>query len=394
MPAYTLPFKPIVLSFATLLTLHATNGDLMIATGTKSMGMGGVGIAIPFGAESGLNNPALLTSVKKHEISGSATLFFPSIETKVHSISSLPTFDRKGVYQESDASFYLIPSMTYAADLGSNCYAGIGVWGIAGMGVDFSDAPAGSGLFGMQTDLMIMHIATPVAYKSGNLSVGIAPIIQVGMLNIEFDAGGHFHPYDKAWDANVGVKVGAVYDCGNGLRAGAVYKTPISMTYESSGPLGRDMKLEQPQEYGIGLSYSFGAHTIAMDYKRIDWDKADGYKAFGWKAEDLFAIGYQYSMEQWVLRAGYNHSKTPIDTTTAQPFQNYLNLLGFPATSEDHYAVGATYDTGGNYSIDFALLYSPEETKSGVIKDGKLGDILITNRHKELSMTLQLNYRF
>jgi long-chain fatty acid transport protein len=377
-----------------MLTLHATNGDLMIATGTKSMGMGGVGIAIPFGAESGLNNPALLTSVKKSEVSGSATLFFPSIETKVHSISSLPIFERKGEYQESDASFYLIPSIAYATDLGDNWYIGVGVWGIAGMGVDFSDTPADSGLFQMQTDLMIMHITAPIAYKSGNLSVGITPIIQVGMLNIEFDAGEHIHPYDKEWDANVGIKLGAVYAFDSGLRAGVVYKTPISMTYENSNPLGNDMKLEQPQEYGIGLSYSFGAHTVAMDYKRIDWDKADGYKTFGWEAEDLFAVGYQYSMEQWALRVGYNHSKTPIDTATAQPLQNYLNLLGFPATSEDHYSVGATYDTQENYSFDFAAVYSPEETKSGVILDGRLGDVLITNRHEELSITLQANYRF
>jgi long-chain fatty acid transport protein len=394
MSTYNLPLKPILLSLAATLTLHASNGDLMIATGAKSMGMGGVGIAIPFGAESGLNNPALITSVKESEVSGSATFFFPSIDTKVDSVSSRPLLENQRVYQESDASFYLIPSIAYATDLGSNWYAGIGIWGIAGMGVDFSDAPANSWLFGMQTDLMIMHIAAPVAYKSGNLSVGIAPIIQVGMLNIEFDAGQHFHPYDKEWDANVGVKVGAVYDFGNGLRAGAVYKTPISMTYENSDPLGSDLKLEQPQEYGIGLSYSFGAHTVAMDYKRIDWDKADGYKAFGWESEDLFAVGYQYSMDQWALRAGYNHAKSPIDTTAAQPLQNYLNLLGFPATSEDHYTVGATYDAGGNYSVDFAADYSPEETKSGVIWDGLLREILITNRHEELSMTLQLNYRF
>lgn len=392
MPTYNLPFKPFLFSLAATLALHASNGDLMIATGAKSMGMGGVGIAIPFGAESGLNNPALLTSVKQSEVSGSATLFFPSIETKVDSISSLPIFDRKGEYQESDASFYLIPSVAYATSLGSNWYAGVGVWGIAGMGVDFSDAPAGSGLFGMQTDLMIMHIATPVAYQSGRLSVGIAPILQVGMLDIQLRG---IHPYDKEWDANVGVKLGMVYDFGNGWRAGAVYKTPISMEYSADNPLLDDMKLEQPQEYGIGFSWQSGAHTVAMDYKRIDWDKADGYKAFGWDAQDLFALGYEYRMDTWALRAGYNHAKSPIDTTGAQPLQNYLNLLGFPATSEDHYTVGATYEMGDHYSIDFAAVYSPEETKSGVIVDMKqLGNILISNKHEELSMTLQLNYRF
>ena len=370
-----------LISLSATMALHATNGDLMIATGAKSMGMGGVGIAIPFGAESGLNNPALLTAVKQSEVSGSATLFFPSIETKAFS----------GEYQESDASFYLIPSVAYAASLGSNWYAGLGVWGVAGMGVDFSNAPAGSGLFKMQTNLMIMHIAAPVAYHMDRLSIGAVPIIQLGMLDIQ---SGDLHPYDTEWDANIGVKLGALYDFGNGLKAGAVYKTPIAMEYSNSTPLGSDMKLEQPQEYGIGFSWQFGPHTVAMDYKRIDWDSADGYREFGWKAQNCFAAGYAYQREQWTVRAGYNHAKSPIDTTEAYPLQNYLNLLGFPATSENHYTLGATYAAGKNYSIDFAAVYSPEKIQSGKIIDSWLKDILITNKHKELSMTWQLDYRF
>jgi len=70
---------PLIAIISTM-SLYATNGDQMIATGTKSMGMGGVGIAIPFGAESGIVNPALISYVESREVSGSATLFFPSID--------------------------------------------------------------------------------------------------------------------------------------------------------------------------------------------------------------------------------------------------------------------------------------------------------------------------
>ncbi len=58
-------FKELVI-FGTLFTsvLYATNGDQMIATGTRSIGMGGVGIAMGFGAESGLINPALISKCK------------------------------------------------------------------------------------------------------------------------------------------------------------------------------------------------------------------------------------------------------------------------------------------------------------------------------------------
>jgi len=379
--------KPMLLSLLTTLTLYASNGDLMIATGTKSMGMGGVGIALSFGAESGLANPALLSDVKESEISGSATFFFPSIKTQADPLF-VPS-SKNGHAYESDASFYLIPSLSYATALEQNWYVGMGVWGIAGMGVDFSDAPVGSGLFGMQTNLMIMHIATPIAYQSGALSLGIAPIVQVGMLDIQLQ---NLHPYDKTWDANMGLKLGVVYHFENGLKVGGVYQTPISMEYHANTPWVENLKLEQPQEYGVGFSWQSGVHTVAMDYKRINWNTAEGYKNFGWNAQNLFAVGYEYHIERGALRVGYNYAKSPIDTTKAQPLQNYLNLLGFPATSKEHYTLGGSYSIAKHYTMDFATVYSPEETTNGVIYDKR--EIEITNQHKELSVTLQFDYHF
>jgi long-chain fatty acid transport protein len=100
--------------------LQATNGDQMIATGTRSMGMGGVSVAMPFGAESGLANPALITCVEQSEISGSVTLFFPDIKTQT---------DLDPDYHESDSDFYLMPSVQDATHVGGAFYAGLGVWG-------------------------------------------------------------------------------------------------------------------------------------------------------------------------------------------------------------------------------------------------------------------------
>jgi len=367
---------------------YATNGDLMIANDTKSMGMGGVGIATPFGALASINNPALLRYTKSQEFSLNATAFFPTIQTKTELIKDIE-------YQDSDSSFYLIPSMAYATPYSEKIGVGIGMWGVAGMGVDFSNAPSGSGLFGMQSDLMIMYISTPLSYSFDDFSVGIAPIIQIGSLNIEYDTLSHHHPYDSQYDANVGVKLGGVYDWHNGLKVGIVYQSPISMTYDSSEDTAPNLKLEQPQEYGIGFSYQNGAHLIAFDYKHIDWDEADGYKEFGWKAQDVYAFGYEYSgIERYKLRVGYNYAKAPVDTSDAQAFQNYLNLLGFPATSTSHYTLGASYKYASNIDIDMAFVYSPEESTSGKLLQTYLGDLTIYNKHEELSLTLQVDYRF
>lgn len=379
-----------LISFLSISSLYATNGDEMIATGAKSMGMGGAGIALGLGAESALQNPALLTKVNRAESAISATLFFPEIETKMLSSD----------YSESDSKFYLIPSGVYAKPLSDHLYGAIGVWGVAGMGVDFSDANGGSGLMKMQTNLMLMHIATPVAYRDDNgFSVGIAPIIQVGMLDIEYDRraiiGGSKgeHPYDKDIDANFGAKLGLTYDFDNGLSVGFTYLTPIKMSYEHSGS-GSDLKLQQPAEYAAGIAYRYGPHSFAFDIKDIDWDKADGYREFGWRSQTVYAVGYQYDAGEWSARVGYNYAKSAV-TGKKSSWQNYLNLLGFPATAERHYTAGFSYRVNENCDIDIAAVYAPRVTKSGVIAEGGLlGDVDITNRHKELSLTIQADYRF
>ena len=73
--------KLITLSLITSTMLHATNGDNLIAVGTKARGMGGVGIAVSHGAESGLGNAALITSVESTEIGFGGTVFMPDIKT-------------------------------------------------------------------------------------------------------------------------------------------------------------------------------------------------------------------------------------------------------------------------------------------------------------------------
>ena len=75
--------KLITLSLITSTMIHATNGDNLIAVGTKARGMGGVGIAISHGAESGLSNGALITSVESTEIAFGGTIFMPDINTEI-----------------------------------------------------------------------------------------------------------------------------------------------------------------------------------------------------------------------------------------------------------------------------------------------------------------------
>ena len=119
--------KLITLSLITSTMIHATNGDNLIATGTKARGMGGVGIAMSHGAESGLSNPALITTVKSSEVSFGGTVFMPDINFKM---------GQEGKY-ESDNDLNVIPAVSVAHKIDENLYMGIGMWGTAGMGVDY-----------------------------------------------------------------------------------------------------------------------------------------------------------------------------------------------------------------------------------------------------------------
>jgi len=370
--------------------LHATNGDLLIGLGAKTRAMGGAGIAYSHGSQSTLDNPALIATVPCKEASLSATFFYPDISTKTDIMKD----DAK-----SCSDFFVIPSLSVAKPLNDHWFVGAGMWGTAGLGTDFEGNPA---LFNMKTELMLMQMALPVAYRTGGWSFGIAPIVEYGSLDIGYHLGRIVNDPDKADDFGFGASAGFTYDFGNGLIVGAVYKTPIRMRYDgvlskaTFGAMGDD--LEQPGEYGVGIDYTRGRHTIAADYKRIGWGSVEGYEDFNWKDQDVYAVGYEYATAEWALRIGYNHAETPIETYPSDNFKEavvkFLNLLGFPATSEDHYTAGAGYRIDETSSLDLAFVYSPEKMTSASLSGLGLGDGTITNEHREISFTIQYNYAY
>ena len=304
----------------------ATNGDIMIGQGAQSRSMGGVGIAKSFGAASGLANPALLSSVKESEFTAGITAFMPDVEVRSDMGGA------NGVYDKSEADKSYIPEFYYASRINKNLVYGISVAGVAGMGVD-SDGTTGlqANVNRMTTELALMKIAVPFAYQMNALSIGVTPIIQRGTLQISHTAPpGPFVDNGQQGDTGLGYELGAAYDVSSSLTLGAVYKSKIAMSYTNvisasitsfggaaaTGVSSGD-KLDQPAEYGVGASYTFGSSTIAADYRHIAWEDASGYADFGWEDQDVFVIGYEFATKNWALRAGYNYAKSPIKEQTS-----------------------------------------------------------------------------
>ena len=106
----------------------------------------------------------------------------------------------------------------------------------------------------------------------------------------------------------------------------------------------------------------------------------------------MIALGYQYTQNNWALRAGYNYAKSPIGDQSAKTdglIINRLNLTAFPAIVESHYTVGGSYAFNNTMSVDAAYVYAPEETMT---LQGDAG--AVTTKHSQSNVSVQLTINF
>ncbi|NOQ29703.1 MAG: aromatic hydrocarbon degradation protein [Helicobacteraceae bacterium] len=383
----------------------ATNGSNLIATGAKARAMGGTSIAMAHGAESGLSNAALITSIEGTQVSFGGTIFMPNVK-------NTNNIGGGDVSENSAANMSVIPEVSIATKVSDSFYWGIGMWGTAGMGVDYRDgaAMAANGAqMQMVTNLQLMQFGVPLAYKTNNISFAITPLLQYGSLDINYN---HAQAGNKgsgvAQDLQFGYNLGVAYEISN-FTLGAVYKSQIDMDYKgvlsntvdafsTTGVYAND-KLSTPAEIGVGVSYKMSKHTVALDYKQIKWSSCKGYEDFSWEDQNVVAVGYAYDASGWTGRLGYNYSKSPISEQTASTVnsanlsggvQNTFNLLGFPGITESHFTLGGTYDLSDNTSVDAAYVYAPEVSNTYTTNFGTQ----MTTKHSQTSLSLALNYAF
>ncbi len=368
--------KTILLSTIASVTLFATNGDIMIGDGAKATGMGGVGIAVSHGAESLYANPAMIKDIKGSEFTGYVTIFQPDVTFKSDASPQLTSTMTTTSQSEADRSF--IPGFAYVHRNNENIVWGISFAGTAGMGTDYKNAAQNSGAFGMQTALGIAKLSIPVAYTKDDLTVAVAPVLQYSTLEINYQtpAGASNNQQDAS--VGLGMTAGVAYELGDLTLAG-LYKSKIEANYK--GNISNAMRdfnvrsvtsgdqLDQPAEIGVGAAYKMGNSTFAVDLTKIQWSDVAGYKDFNWEDQNVIKLGYRYTTPTWVLRAGYNYGKSPIQELDAtQSYDNgavnFFNLVGFPAIVEQHYTIGGDYAFSKALTLSLAAVYTPEVTNS------------------------------
>ena len=399
----------------------ATNGSALIGLGAKARSMGGASIGVAHGAENGLANSALITSVENTEVSFGGTIFMPSVSNSMGQPGFMSTAE------DSDADMNVIPEVSIVSKISDNFYAGIGMWGTAGMGVDYRED---ANNFNMVTNLQLMQFGVPMAYKMNGFSVGLTPVLQYGSLDIDYsgqlDTSSTAFPSPQpvghgegvSQDLAFGFNLGLAYEIEN-VTIGASYKSQIDMEYKGQlsgasadfaafGMFGGQAlgdELSTPAEIGIGASYKMNEHTIAIDYKQIAWSDAKGYEDFKWEDQDVVSIGYEYATKDWAARLGYNYSSSPIteqatadDADATGSAINMFNLLGFPGIVESHITIGGTYNVSPSTSFDLAFAYAPEVTETFSTADfaafGPANPTQIETIHSQTSLSFGLNYTF
>lgn len=402
----------------------ATNGTNMTGVGAQSVAMGGTGVAAYYGAESVIINPALIGKGQGTEFAFGGTLFKPSVSN-----NGLNAGAGNSDSATSSGDTYVIPSISLSSRINNNLSFGIGMYGTSGMGVDYKNATGTTGsLFNAQSTLQIMRIVPTIAYNTANAGIGFSPIIQYGALDVNYQTQQGTVGSGMASDLGYGFTLGGYYDVSKSFTLGVAYTSAISMKYKNqlnstngaaSGfqVTGISDDLEQPAEVKVGAAYTMGNIMFTGDFKQIRWGDAKGYKDFGWKDQNVLALGVRYQGTGYWVGAGYNKADNPIQNLTAANAQaagqyqngaiNMFNNVFFPAITEQHFSFGGGYDVTKNVSLEGAVMFAPEVTNT--VDTSSVSQVFTLNnntqlptvtsssnttKHSQTAFTLQAKYKF
>jgi len=400
-----------VLALCVAQAAYATNGDSLEGIGGVSEAMGGVGVAAPqCGLTAIVNNPAGLSLVPGAEnpaLTAGLTLFQPTVSAKI-------TTPGGTVSGDSDDPLSLIPFFSYSQALNDKMQVGFGAYGVSGMGVDYRgnqwdlDGNPANGYEGdLFTQFSSMKLAPAVSYKlNENLSLGAALHGNYSTLDLDFG---------KAEALSAGIQLGMLYRMGS-VQVGASYTTPQKSTFEEvynfdafSGDLQQDdLTLEQPAVYAGGVAWQpTDKLLLEANAKYLTWGDSEGYDAFDWENQWVFAVGAQFkATEKLSLRAGFNYAANPVKEhngwnpeglTEVQGKQvptfgyEMLRNVGFPAIVESHLTVGFGYQLTEALSLNVAYAHVLEEE----IQSRSMGDaIQLESTLSEDSLGIGLAWAF
>ncbi len=357
----------------------ATLGYFSHGYGLKAKGMGGVGIALPQDAMSGISNPANLGFVG-NRLDLEVDWFRPVRDAEVTGANAFT-----GNWNGNGRKSFLIPGVGFNRMIRPDLALGVLVYGNGGMNTTFNTNPFGLGGAGSNpggVDYMQLFIAPTVAWKPNeNHSIGLS----LNLVYQQFGAQGleAFGAFGFSSDASnltnrgrevssgIGFRLGWTGKVSENVTLGAMYqpKTNMGKLGAYKGLFRNQGDLDIPATYGVGIAVKATPKlTLAGDIQRIDYAKvpaigtpsaclfagacalgASNGPGLGWRNMTAYKIGASYEISRSLtVRAGFATGKQPIPAN-----ETLLNIV-FPAVVQDHLTLGATWTMG---SMDFTAGY-------------------------------------
>jgi long-chain fatty acid transport protein len=376
----------------------ATNGMRMIGFGAVQDSMGGVGVGATLDASSIISNPAGITDLGwRLDVTGG--FFKPTVSYKASGFVAT-----QGAELDSNRGGSPIPAIAYVHPVNDRLSAGVGVFGVSGMGVDYD-----ANLYGgpTLTSYMQGRITPGAAYElAEGLSVGVAANLMMAQMKYDVAAGAGQVKHDTANSFGYGATVGIKYSPLQAVTLGAAYETRSSFQdFEFDVPGGTDaLAFDQPPSATVGVSVRpVEMLLLAADVQWIGWSETMGNQKpkytndvsatgaipfdMGWDDQWVFKVGAEVApMPGLKVRAGYDYGKTPLEKERA--FEN----LAFPAVAEHHITLGAGWDAAPRWTVNVAGMYSPSAKLEG--GNALQGLPEYTTEMSQLQVDLGVAYRF
>ncbi len=389
---------------------HATDGYFQPGYSVRSVGMGGVGIALPQDALAAATNPAGM-ALLGDRIDVGLTLFRPVRGATINGTA----------FSANHQSLFTIPEFGINYLPRPDLSLGVSVYGNGGMNTSYGSSigsSVGGRLFqaGAGVDLQQMFIAPSVAWRvTPTQTLGLA----VDLVHQTFRANGlgNFQGYsvngqgfgNPGHDGSdgIGVRLGWIARLGSALSVGATYQPRIHMGSLGaySGLFAGGGNLDIPANYGIGLAWQEGAWSLGADVERIEYSgvpsvgnsiaelnsghlfgSAEG-PGFGWSNVTVVKLGAQYRVDpRLLLRAGYNHATNPVSGS-----QVVLNTLA-PGIVQDHLSVGLSYALSRRWEISGDYVHAFSNSVSGSMRSFGVQSETLSMYQDSLGVGLSYRY--
>jgi len=411
---------------ATLISpAFATNGYLAHGYGIKSRGMAGAGVALPQETLSAAINPASIAFIgnrvdisaavfsprRSYEVTGSATGPFPLGSGKVN----------------SSREYFVLPEMGVSWQLNDHSAFGVTLYGNGGMNTNYSatDTPSDMGTFGAGTagvDLAQLFLAPTFAHRfDNNAAIGVSAILAYqtfeakglasfsGLSNSSENLSDNGH--ENSFGA--GINLGFIFPVSEQVTLGGGFRSRVYMTEldDYQGLFAEQGDMDIPASATIGLAWKTTEQlTVLLDVQKTWYSSIDAVGntmnpamgacmsgdtnsclggnngiGFGWDDMTTVKLGVQYeAANDWTWRAGYSHGNQPIPETEV-----FFNILA-PGVMEQHFTAGFTkkFDNDSQ-EINFAVMYAPSYSVSGMIPSGQTVELEMKQYQLELGWALQ-----